>query len=81
MILKQKKQLFFKKIEFFEGDVVEVLRAHTPNFNVKLDEMFDVEKKVKTNVANRAHMVFKAKVETPLKEKDMLIKGKKVLEL
>ena len=76
-----KEATILQKNRVFEGDVVEVLRAHTPNFNVKLDEMFDVEKKVKTNVANRAHMVFKAKVETPLKEKDMLIKGKKVLEL
>lgn len=76
-----KEATILQKNRVFEGDVVEVLRAHTPNFNIKLDEMFDVEKKVKTNVANRAHMVFKAKVETPLKEKDMLIKGKKVLEL
>ncbi|MBS6502892.1 MAG: U32 family peptidase [Clostridium sp.] len=74
-----KEATILQKNRVFEGDVVEVLRAHTPNFNIKLDEMFDVEKKVKTNVANRAHMVFKAKVETPLKEKDMLIKGKKVL--
>ena len=76
-----KEATILQKNRVFEGDVVEVLRAHTPNFNIKLDEMFDVEKKVKTNVANRAHIVFKAKVETPLKEKDMLIKGKKVLEL
>ncbi|MGL5354545.1 MAG: U32 family peptidase C-terminal domain-containing protein, partial [Clostridium sp.] len=70
-----------QKNRVFEGDVVDVLRPHTPNFDVKLNEMFDVEKDVKTTVANRAHMIFKVKVETPLKEKDMLMKCKKVLEL
>ncbi|MDV4152326.1 U32 family peptidase [Clostridium sp. AL.422] len=76
-----KEATILQKNRVFEGDEVEVLRAHTPYFNVKLNEMFDVEKKVNTNVANRAHMIFKVKVDTPLKEKDMLIKGKKVLEL
>lgn len=76
-----KEATILQKNRVFEGDEVEVLRAHTPYFNVKLNEMFDVEKKTNTNVANRAHMIFKAKVDTPLKEKDMLIKGKKVLEL
>lgn len=70
-----------QKNRVFEGDTVEVLRAHTPNFNVELKEMYDVEKKTPTNVANRAHMIFKAKVEVPLKEKDMLIKGKNVLNI
>ncbi|GAB6169967.1 U32 family peptidase [Clostridium carnis] len=70
-----------QKNRVFEGDIVEVLRAHTPNFEVELKEMYDVEKEAKTNVANRAHMIFEVKVDTPLKEKDMLIKGKKVLEL
>ena len=76
-----KEATILQKNRVFEGDEVEVLRAHTPYFNVKLNEMFDLEKKAKTNVANRAHMIFKVKVDTPLKEKDMLIKGKKVLEL
>lgn len=76
-----KEATILQKNRVFEGDEVEVLRAHTPYFNVKLNEMFDVEKKTNTNVANRAHMIFKVKVDTPLKEKDMLIKGKKVLEL
>ena len=57
------------------------LRAHTPDFNVKLEDMFDLDKKVKTNVANRAMMMFRAKVDTPLKKNDMLIKGTKVLTL
>lgn len=76
-----KEATILQKNRVFEGDEVEVLRAHTPYFNVKLNEMFDVEKKQNTDVANRAHMIFKVKVETPLKEKDMLIIGKKVLEL
>ncbi|MBE6054879.1 MAG: U32 family peptidase [Clostridium sartagoforme] len=76
-----KEATVLQKNRVFEGDEVEVLRAHTPYFNVKLNEMYDVEKKTNTNVANRAHMIFKVKVDTPLKEKDMLIKGKKVLEL
>ncbi len=76
-----KEATILQKNRVFEGDEVEVLRAHTPYFNVKLNEMFDVEKKTNTNVANRAHMIFKVKVDTPLREKDMLIKGKKVLEL
>ena len=39
-----------------------------------------LEKDVETNVANRAHMIFKMKVDTPLKVNDMLIKGKQTLE-
>ncbi|MEG0296110.1 MAG: U32 family peptidase [Clostridium sp.] len=70
-----------QKNRVFEGDVVDVLRAYTPNFTTQLNEMFDLEKKVETNVANRAHMMFTVKVNTPLKKNDMLIKGKKVLEL
>lgn len=70
-----------QKNRVFSGDTVEVLRAQTPTFEVKLTDMYDVEKKKETDVANRAHMVFKVKVDTPLKEKDMLIKGKKVLSL
>ena len=70
-----------QKNRVYDGDELDVLRAHTPNFNVKLEEMFDVEKKVPATVANRAHMIFKVKVETPLKEKDMLVKCKKGLEL
>ena len=43
--------------------------------------MYDLDKNKPTNVANRAHMLFKIKVDTPMKPKDMLIKGKRVLEL
>ncbi|MGL5380495.1 peptidase U32 family protein [Clostridium sp.] len=76
-----KTATILQKNRVFEGDDVEVLRAHTPNFNVELKDMYDIEKEVKTDVANRAHMRFTAKVDTPLKEKDMLIKAKKVLKL
>lgn len=70
-----------QKNRVFEGDEVEVLRAHTPYFKVRLLDMFDVDKNVKTNVANRAHMTFKVRVEEPLKENDMLVKGNKTLSL
>ena len=43
--------------------------------------MFDVEKNVNTEVANRAHMIFKVKVDTPLKKDDMLVKASKALNL
>ena len=76
-----KEATILQKNRVFEGDEVEVLRAHTPYFNVKLNEMFDVEKKTNTNVANRAHMMFKAKVNKPLKKNDMLVKASKKLTL
>lgn len=76
-----KTATILQKNRVFKDDCVEVLRANTPDFNVTLMDMFDVEKKVPTDVANRAHMIFTAKVDTPLKENDMLIKGKKVLNL
>lgn len=76
-----KEAVILQKNRVFEGDVVEVLRAQTPNFTTALKDMYDVEKNVKTNVANRAEMIFTAKVETPLKENDMLIKGNKVFNL
>lgn len=43
--------------------------------------MYDVSKKVKTNVANRAHMIFTVKVDEPLKVNDMLVKSNEVLTL
>ena len=78
---KTKEAVILQKNRVFEGDSVEVLRAHTDNFNVTLNDMFDIDKKTKTDVANRAHMIFKVKVDSQLKEKDMLIKARKVLEL
>lgn len=76
-----KEATILQKNRVFEGDEVEVLRAKTPYFNIKLEEMYDLDKNKPTNVANRAHMLFKIKVDTPMKPKDMLIKGKRVLEL
>lgn len=76
-----KTATILQKNRVFEGDVVEVLRADCPYFAVELKDMYDVEKDVKTNVANRAQMIFKVKVDTPLKVNDMLVKGKKTLEL
>lgn len=70
-----------QKNRVFEGETVEVLRSNTPDFNVELKEMFDVDKKVKTEVANRAHMIFTITVDTPLKKDDMLIKGKVYLTM
>lgn len=69
-----------QKNRVFEGDSVDVLRPYTPNFSIKMNSMYDVEKDVETNVANRAHMIFKMKVDTPLKVNDMLIRGKQTLE-
>ncbi|WP_294350878.1 U32 family peptidase [uncultured Clostridium sp.] len=76
-----KTATILQKNRVFEGDTVEVLRAKTPDFEVTLNSMYDVDKKTETNVANRAHMIFTAKVDVPLKKDDMLIKGKKVLNL
>ena len=76
-----KEATILQKNRVFEGDEVEILRAHTPYFSIKLEEMYDLDKNKPTNVANRAHMLFKIKVDTPMKAKDMLIKGKRVLEL
>ncbi|MGN2369074.1 U32 family peptidase [Clostridium botulinum] len=70
-----------QKNRVFENDEVEVLRPHIPYFNVKLLDMFDAEKNVKTDVANRAHMTFTVKVDEPLQENDMLVKSNKVLSL
>lgn len=59
----------------FPGDEVEILRARGNNFKVTLQDMTDENGNV-IEVANRAQMVFKVKVEQPLEAKDMLIKSK-----
>ena len=43
--------------------------------------MYDVSKQCKTDVANRAHMIFKVKVSEPLQKNDMLVKGNKTYSL
>ncbi|AIY84071.1 MAG: U32 family peptidase [Clostridium baratii] len=70
-----------QKNRVFEGDNVDILRAKTPNFQITLEDMYDVEKDTKTDVANRAHMVFTVKSEVELKENDMLVKEKETLSL
>ena len=70
-----------QKNRVFDNTEVEVLRPHTPYFNVKISEMYDVSKQCKTDVANRAHMIFKAKVSEPLQKNDMLVKGNKTYSL
>lgn len=59
----------------FPGDEVEILRAKGNNFKVTLQDMTDENCNV-IEVANRAQMIFKVKVEQPLEVKDMLIKSK-----
>ncbi|MDU7441825.1 MAG: U32 family peptidase C-terminal domain-containing protein, partial [Clostridium sp.] len=70
-----------QKNRVFDNTEVEVLRPHTPYFNVKISEMYDVSKQCKTDVANRAHMIFKVKVSEPLQKNDMLVKGNKTYSL
>lgn len=76
-----KEATILQKNRVFENDEVEVLRPYTPYFKVKLTDMFDVDKKVKTDVANRAHMTFKVKVDVPMKKNDMLVKSNKTYSL
>lgn len=70
-----------QKNRVFESDEIEVLRAQSPYFKIKISDMFDVEKNVETNVANRAHMIFKVKVDKPLQKNDMLVKENKTLSV
>ena len=76
-----KTATIMQKNRVFAGDKVDVLRPYTPNFSIEMSSMYDVEKDVETNVANRAQMIFKMKVDTPLKKNDMLIKGKQTLKI
>ncbi|MDD7793331.1 peptidase U32 family protein [Clostridium sp. 'White wine YQ'] len=64
-----------QKNRVFEGDKVEVLTPDRENYTIELMDMKD-EKGAKIDVANKAGMVFTVTVDAPLKEKDMLIKGK-----
>ena len=59
----------------FEDDNVEILRPYDDFFTVKLTDLKDQEGN-KIDKANRAQMIFTAKVAEPLKVNDMLIKGK-----
>ncbi|MBL4931988.1 peptidase U32 family protein [Clostridium paridis] len=64
-----------QKNRVFEGDKVEVLTPDRENYTIELMDMKD-EKGAKIDVANKAGMIFTVTVDAPLKEKDMLIKGK-----
>ncbi len=70
-----------QKNRVFKGDKVDILRPYTSNFSIEMGSMYDVEKNTEIDVANRAHMIFKMKVDTPLKVNDMLIKQKESLEI
>ena len=70
-----------KKNRVFEGDEVEVLRPDVPYFKIKLEDMYDLDKNKKTDVANRAHMMFKVKVSEPLKVNDMLVKANNTINI
>lgn len=70
-----------QKNRVFEGEEVEVLTKDIPYFKVTLNDMYDIEKEIKANVANRAHMMFQAKVDIPVQKGDMLVKCKKTLSL
>ena len=64
-----------QKNRVFEGDEVEVLTPDRENYTIELKDMKDKNGE-KIDVANKAGMVFTVTVDAPLKEKDMLIKGK-----
>lgn len=76
-----KTATILQKNRVFENDELEVLRPNTPYFKVKFSDMYDAEKNVKTDVANRAHMTFTVKVDKPLQINDMLVKSNKVFSL
>ena len=70
-----------QKNRVFEGEEVEILRPEVPYFKIKLNDMYDLDKERKTDVANRAHMMFTVKVDEPLKVNDMLVKVNNVINI
>ena len=52
-----KTATILQKNRVFEGDEVEVLRPDVPYFKIKLEDMYDLDKNKKTDVANRAHIL------------------------
>ena len=76
-----KTATILQKNRVFEGDEVEVLRPDVPYFKIKLEDMYDLDKNKKTDVANRAHMMFKVKVSEPLKVNDMLVKANNTINI
>lgn len=59
----------------FEGDTVEVLTPVGDYYEIQMNDMKD-EKDEKIDVANKAQMIFKVKIDKPVKVNDMLIKCK-----
>lgn len=59
----------------FEGDTVEVLTPVGDYYEIQMNDMKD-EKDEKIDVANKAQMIFKVKIDKPVKINDMLIKCK-----
>lgn len=59
----------------FEGDTVEVLTPVGDYYEIQMNDMKD-EKDQKIDVANKAQMIFKVKIDKPVKINDMLIKCK-----
>ena len=70
-----------QKNRVFEGEEVEILRPEVPYFKIKLNDMYDLDKERKTDVANRAHMMFTVKVDEPLKVNDMPVKANNVINI
>ena len=64
-----------QKNKVLDEDVVEVLRPVGDNFKIKIYDMREVDGE-KINSAPRAQMMFKVKVDTELKVKDILVKDK-----
>lgn len=61
--------------KLYDNDEVEILRPEGPAFNVKLSDMRE-ENGTKIDSAPRAQMIFKVKVDKPLKAKDFIVKNK-----
>lgn len=67
--------LIEQRNKVFEGDEVSILRPEGDSFSVKLLDLRETNGE-KIDTAPRAQMLFIAKVDKPLKEKDFLIKDK-----
>ena len=64
----------------FNGDVVEIIRPKTENFEVKLENMKN-SKGESIEKANHAQMIFTANVETELRKNDLIIMKKNEINL
>jgi putative protease len=64
-----------QKNKVLNGDTVEILRPEGENFEVVLHDMTE-ENGTPIESANRAKMIYKVKVDVPLKVKDLIVKDK-----